>query len=145
MQQIRHLSQRDKVVLQILPGRQVTFSAPKLVGDAGELPQLLRSEQSTRNLGSDHLNPSLPLAINSAAQTERPKLIVGKLPAEVQLGLLPEQFDVLANSAIILLLSSLEVCQDCGRHKAPFSIEITIVRIDCLVPPFSWRKSIVPV
>ncbi len=90
----------------------------ELVGDAAKLPHLLGGQQPARNLGPDHLHAGLPLAINSAAQPERPKLIVGQLAAQVQLSLLPEQFDVLANSAIVLLLSSLEIGQDCGRHRS---------------------------
>jgi hypothetical protein len=95
----------------------MSFATAELVRDARELPHLLCREQSARHLSAYHLHPGLPLAIDTPAQPEGPKLIVRKLTIQVQPGLPPEQFDIFADSAIVLLLSNLEFGQDSGGHR----------------------------
>src|ERR1700722_2641170 len=95
------------------------LAAPKFIGNASKRPHLLGRQEPSRDLSANHLHAQLPLAVDPTAQPERPKLIVGKLAAQVQLRLLTKQFNVLTDSSIVLLLSNLEIGQYSGGHRYP--------------------------
>jgi hypothetical protein len=105
------------VILHVLPGGEVAFAARALVGDGSHLPHLARGKQAARDLGADHLDAFLALAIDPAAKPERPEFVGGQLACEEVLGLRPEQFDVFANGPIVFLLKELLVYENIrGSH-----------------------------
>ena len=75
MQGVGNLRQRHKVKLHVLARGEVAFAAGALVGDGGQLPHLTGGEQAARDLGADHLDAVLALAVDAAAEAEGPELV----------------------------------------------------------------------
>ena len=112
------------MVLNVLARSQMPLASAESIRNLRHLTHLLRSQQSARNFGPNHLHALLALAVNTAAQPEGSELVVGQLAREELIGLTPEQFDVFPNCRIVLLLSELAVghnISDC--HMVSFPIE----------------------
>ena len=122
MQGVGNLRQRHKVKLHVLPRGEVAFAAGALVGDRAQLPHLSGGEQAARDLGADHLDAVLALAVDAAAEAKGPELVDCQLPREEVLGLGPEQFDIRTNGAIVLLFKDLLVIEDvrCSHTLIPY-------------------------
>jgi hypothetical protein len=120
--------ERHEVKLHVLASGQVSFPAAKIVRDSCQLPHLVRSQSSARDLGAYHLHASLPLPINASPKPERPELVVRKLAGEEGIRLRPKQFDVFSNCPIVLMLSELLFREDVGSsHNLYFPIENIII------------------
>ncbi len=73
------MRQRHKMILNVLTSSEVAFAARKLVGDAPHLAHLIGRQQPARNLGADHMDVRLALAIDAAAEALRPQFVVRHL------------------------------------------------------------------
>ncbi len=79
VQQIRHLPQRHEVELHVLARGKVSLAAGVVVSDFGKLAHLFGGQKASGNLGPDHLDAGLSLAVDPAAEAVRAKLIVSDL------------------------------------------------------------------
>ena len=102
VEQVWHAGQRNEVVLHVLARGQVAFAGCVAVGNERELVELIGGERAAGDLGPDHLHAGLALAVDAAAQPERPKVVVGDLAGEELVGLFAEELDVLAHDGVIL-------------------------------------------
>ena len=92
----------------------------EFVGDAPHLAHLIGSQQPARDLGPDHVDVRLALAVDAAAQALRTQFVVRHLARGSQSGLGTEELDVLANDSIVLLFHELLFGQYVGdRHRPP--------------------------
>src|SRR5579883_1969996 len=66
------------------------------------------------------MHAGLPLRIDPAPQPVRPELIVANLLREIGFGLLPEEFDILANRSIVFFRNELEVANGFGDGHTLF-------------------------
>src|SRR5258708_836605 len=68
VQQIRDPRQRHKMILNVLASGQVALAPRELIGDASHLAHLIGSQQPAGNLGPDHMDVRLALAIHTATE-----------------------------------------------------------------------------
>jgi hypothetical protein len=80
----------------------MAFARGVSFGDEGKPIELIGSQRSTGDLGANHLHARLPLAVDAAAQTERPELIFGDLARQQLVGLFAEKLDVLTHDGVVL-------------------------------------------
>jgi hypothetical protein len=83
----------DKVQLNILARRDMAHAGGELVGEVGHLPQLIRRQPSERDLNAHHLDPGLPLAVNSILQPEGLEDVVREITRKDTLGFRFEGLD----------------------------------------------------
>src|ERR1700677_3444739 len=118
VQNVRNVSQRDKMELHVLPSGQVTFTTRIIVSDDGQLPHLFRREQSARHFSPDHVHTGLALAVNPAPQAMRPELIVIDRARGVGLSLRSKQLDVLPNGPVVFFGNGLQVRKGVGDEHS---------------------------
>jgi hypothetical protein len=125
VQRIRHLLQGHEVILHVLPRGQMAFIAAVAFGHQGQVPHLLRGQQSAGDLGADHVDVGLALAVDAAPQPERTEFIGGQLAGGKLPRLGAKQLDVGTHGRVVFLLQKLLFGQDIGGgHTIPlFSIE----------------------
>ena len=102
VQQVRYARQRNKMILNVLAGGEVSLAAAELVGDGGQLIHLRRGHRSARDLGADHVHAGLPLAVYATAQALRTELVVGQLASRELLGVGTEELDIGSNCGVVL-------------------------------------------
>ena len=62
------------------------------------------SQQAARDLAAHHLHARLPLPVDAVLEPERAELVLGDFAGEEGLGLLAEDFDLLADGAVVLVV-----------------------------------------
>src|ERR1700686_2723082 len=95
--------------LHILPGCQMAFSSGKPVSHLSHMAHLCCSQQAAWDLGPDHLDTRLTLAVDAAPKPVGTELIVRQTAREERICLFAKEFDVSANRCIIFLLLNLKV------------------------------------
>ncbi len=73
---IGHLRQRNKMILDVLASGEVPLAAAEFVGNRRQLIHLRRGHRSARDLGADHVDAGLALAVNAAPQPLGAELVV---------------------------------------------------------------------
>ena len=96
--------ERHEVILHILPRRKVPFAAREFIRDTRKLLDLPRRRQPPGDLDADHLHARLALAVNAMFEAKRPEFIVRDLARNERRSLLAEDFNLLPDGLIVLIL-----------------------------------------
>src|SRR5262249_46903129 len=115
--QVGDALQRNEVILDVLTSGEVPAAPSEFVGDACQLPDLLRRAESAGDFTPNHLNPCLTLAIDAVLQAEGTEIVLGHFACKEREGCAAERFDFFPNGpgmVLLELLALVEVFLDGG-------------------------------
>jgi hypothetical protein len=120
------------VILDVLPGGEVTASAAELVGHTRQLSYLVRGEQPAGDFAAHHLDARLTLSVDAVLQAKWTEVGFGNLPSEEGHGLGAESLNFLPNRYIVLILKLFSLRDGVFRgccHNHPNQVGINPLNI----------------